>query len=98
MTRSPETVRFSVKALADLDAIFDYTLDTWGQAQARTYTLDLIDFASRLPDSRYAWRRLRRKNEAVYAARRASHVLIFEAGAQSIRIIAIVHARSDFSH
>ncbi|WBQ09031.1 type II toxin-antitoxin system RelE/ParE family toxin [Hyphomonadaceae bacterium ML37] len=45
MTRSPDTVRFSVRALADLDAIHAYTLDKWGPEQARTYMLDLITFA-----------------------------------------------------
>ena len=97
MTRSPDTVRFSVRALADLDAIHTYTLEKWGPEQARTYMLDLITFARRLPNTRYAWRKLRRRGETVYAARRASHVLIFDARPQSLRIIAVVHARSDFS-
>lgn len=89
--------RLSPAAQADLDGIFDYTVQRWGLEQAMRYTQMLADACEKLADQplqsqdcahiRVGYRRLVA----------GSHVLYFRVEDPGIAVIRILHARMDVS-
>ncbi len=87
--------RLRALALADLEAIRDFTLERWGAVQAERYLRELFACFDELA----ANPRLGRSREEVGRGCRSfpqgRHVVFYEIGSKGIEIIAIVHQGAD---
>ena len=90
------TVTIKDAAKSDLDALYDYTDERWGRAQARVYfealgqTLQLL---SGNPDIGREWTGL---SPPARLHRFRSHMVIYRANDASLDVLRIVHARSNW--
>lgn len=86
----------SRSASAELDAIWDYTADTWGEKLANRYVADIRDACTALSEGRRRGRPV--QDLAPYFSLRVGSHLIFyrfdEAGV--IDVDRILHQRMDF--
>ena len=86
-------LRFSNRALADLNSIVEYTIRTWDAAQAVRY-VDLLENASRrLVDIPEAGRRCEHIRPGLRRAEAGSHVLFFRREGDGVLICRILHFR-----
>ena len=88
-------LRLSPKARADLDNIWDYTMQKWNVEQAETYLASLGKTMRLIADNP----RLGTKIEHVKSGYRkfpaASHLLIYKSTPTAIEVIRILHKRMD---
>ncbi len=82
-------------AQRDLDEIFDYTAKTWDAEQAEHYVLGLRKLFDTLAAETWRGTRVSGRAEPLLRYPGVSHVVFFERGAHSIRIIRILHKRMD---
>lgn len=83
------------KALQDLEAIWNYTLDTWGEEQADQYILDLNDgFESLMvyPEKGRACDDIR-KDYRKYEI--GKHIVFYRPIPKGIEVVRILHQRMD---
>jgi toxin ParE1/3/4 len=89
--------RLSALAQRDLDAIFDYTVETWDLAQALHYT-DTIENAcallAKIPTKGSDCTHIRRGYRRY---RVEQHVIYFRATTYGVSIIRILHGKMDAS-
>lgn len=90
------TLILTEAALADLQSIRNYTLETWGPEQEEHYLRQLwLRFETiRSSSSRY-----RLRNDLFPGCRLASegrHVILFRAGHDAIEIVRVLHTAMDF--
>lgn len=85
---------FSPAAAADIDSIWNYTAETWGVAQAESYTDDIRDACMVLA----AGERLGRKvdlREGYLKYQVGRHFLFYRATDTGIEVIRILHQSMD---
>jgi toxin ParE1/3/4 len=88
-------VRLSPAARRDLDAIYDFTAQTWGTPQARSY-LSSIDQAFRLLAARPASGAPCDHIRPGYRSWRvARHRIYFRAAPDGITVVRVLHERMD---
>lgn len=89
-----KTLRFTRAAVADLDAIWDYTAEHWSLDQADRYTDAIRDACQelaagtvqdRLVDVRAGYRKLRT----------GSHVIYHRDQGEALEVVRILHMRQD---
>jgi toxin ParE1/3/4 len=89
--------RLTPRAVADLDAIAYYTIETWGLAQLETY---LMGFNSRfqwLADNPLAGRERNDVQPGFRSYPEASHVIFYIINEDKVDIIGIPHKSMDVS-
>lgn len=91
------TPRYDIRrrALAELDAVRDYTRDQWGAAQARKYVADLVrafGMAARHPNR---FPLVEGRPDGLRRVRSGSHIVVFRTNAAGIEIVRILHERMD---
>lgn len=78
-------------AVADLEAILDYTLETWGQRQADRYLGDLEACFQELADQPGLGRSCDGIRPGLRRMEHGRHVVFFRSRDYGIRIIRILH-------
>jgi toxin ParE1/3/4 len=86
-------VRFTRKAEADLVAIGEYTLQTWGEQQCARYLDQLEECCQRLAETSTLGRPCDWIRGGYLRMEQGSHVVFFRRDAQGIFVIRILHAR-----
>ena len=77
-------IKFSPRALADLDSIWDYTVGRWGEEQGARYTRDIAAAVERIADNpligsdqenvRVGYRKIKSGSHAIYYRHSRHHV------------------------
>lgn len=87
------TFRFSNRALADLDSIIEYTIGTWGVAQAVRYIGELEAASQRLAEIPGMGRLCEHIRPGLWRMEAGSHVLFFRRVGEDIFVCRILHYR-----
>jgi len=82
-------------AQSDLDGIWDYTVSTWGQAQAIQYTRDIQTTCQGLSDGTQFSRSAGHIREGYSKAPSGEHMLYFRRNGENVEIIRILHQSMD---
>lgn len=90
-------LRFTRKAVEDLTGIWNYTADTWSEAQADEYYGMLIDACRRVAENPIAaGRRYDEVAEGVFGVKAGRHILFYRSqDPDEVLIIRILHERMD---
>ena len=89
-------VTFSRRAKADLDDIWDYTCQRWSRDQANTYLAGLRSATDLLADQPHIARLRQEFSPAVRVHPYRAQLVIFEADETGLRVIRVMHGRSDW--
>jgi toxin ParE1/3/4 len=94
MARKSKPYQLSRLAEADLESIYNYTLETWSKRQAEKYYKDLVDGFKSLA----AGRKIGRPSEigeGILKITVGSHVIFYVETENSIDVIRILHQAMD---
>ena len=83
------------KARADLDAIWNYTAQHWGEEQAEAYLLSLGETMQLLAKQPGLGRKIDDIREGYFKFPAASHIFIFRLTPGAIEIVRILHKSMD---
>lgn len=83
------------RALADLDAIWDYSVARWGEAQARTYLSALNARMQRLLDFPMMGAAQDWLHPGLRSVGRGSHNIYYLPGDNAVLIVRVLHERMD---
>ena len=89
--------RLTPRAAADLDAIADYTIETWGLAQLETYLTGFNNRFQWLADSPLAGRERNDVHPGYRSYPEGSHVIFYNINDDLVDIIGIPHKSMDVS-
>ncbi len=90
------TLDLTRAAVADLQSIRAYTLETWGSEQERIYLDSIwIRFEEILADPG-RWRRREDLFPGCQIAAQGKHVILFRIEGKVIRVVRILHSAMDF--
>ena len=90
------TLDFTKAAVADLQSIRYYTLETWGPEQESVYLDSMWNrFEEILADSE-RWRRREDLFPGCQIAAQGKHVILFRIEGKVIQIVRILHSAMDF--
>jgi toxin ParE1/3/4 len=81
----------------DLDLIFEYTVETWGQEQAIRYSEDLIDAISLLAEFPYTGRDRSGWVEGLRSLVVAQYLVLYRVLEDDVRILRVLHEREDIT-
>jgi toxin ParE1/3/4 len=87
----------SPAAQADLEAIWDYTVETWGLSQAETYILSIRSTLDGLVRGNIKSRSAEDIRAGYRKVRCGSHIIFFQTTIDTIHVIRILHGRMDVS-
>lgn len=85
--------RLSRRAEADLLSISDYTLHTWGKAQATLYLRELEDRCQTLADNPALGRACDDVRPGLHRLEHGKHVVFYRQERRGILVIRILHER-----
>lgn len=91
--RRADAYRLSRAAQRDLDAIWDYTAQTWSPAQADTYLRGLGGMLDTLCHNPEIARERHEIDPPVRLHRYRSHLIVYRIEADGLDVIRIVHER-----
>ena len=83
-------------ALSDLDAIWDYTAQTWSASQAETYARKLFSAFDRLVENPDIARARTEYTPPMRIYRAEQHVIIYHVVGDHVEIIRVRHGREDW--
>ena len=89
-------VRFTEQAIADLEDIFVYTIETFGELQAERYRASLERGCQRIADDPRLGRSIAGASRSFFYHPCESHVLFYMKQADGILIVRVLHATMDF--
>ena len=91
---------FSNKAVEDLTKIWNYTVETWSEAQADKYYTLLVDTCRQIADSpRLLGREYTEIMDELYGYRAGKHVIFYRTVLDNaVEIIRILHERMDLKN
>ena len=89
------SVQVTPRALADLDAIADYTLATWGERQAEKYLFELKQRFQWLADHPRAGRKRDEVGHGFRSYPHGSHVIFYLIEPDWVAIIGVPHGSMD---
>ena len=85
--------RLTEAADADIDEIYAWTLETWGEAKADEYFHGLYDAFDRIIDNPYLGTDRPEFGENIQFIRFKSHRIFYRPRSDIIEILAVVHVR-----
>ncbi len=94
MTRQ---ILFRPRAVTDLDDIWDYTTETWSQAQAVSYFSGLDAALGLLAEFPEMARERSEFTPAVRIHRYRQHLIIYMADEEKLDVLRIVHGRANWA-
>lgn len=84
------------KAVLDLSAIWEYTVDSWSGKQADKYYFMLLDSCQDLADGKVTGKNYPEINTEIFGFRAGQHILFYrKLSADKIEIARILHAQMD---
>ena len=87
------------KAVLDLSAIWQYTVDTWSERQADKYYLMLLDSCQDLADGKVKGRKYPEIDSEILGFRAGQHILFYrKIGSDKVEIARILHAQMDLKN
>ncbi|MBI2273550.1 MAG: type II toxin-antitoxin system RelE/ParE family toxin [Bacteroidetes bacterium] len=87
------------KAVLDLSAIWEYTVDTWSERQADKYYFMLLDTCQDLADGKITGKNYPEINTEMLGFRTGQHILFYrKLRGGKIEITRIVHAQMDLKN
>lgn len=89
-----KTIVFLPAAEADIEAIWDYSADTWGERQADVYTDEIVHACEALADGRRAGRPVDVR-PGLLKFRVSAHVIYFRNTSDRIIVIRVLHGAQD---
>lgn len=96
MSEGALALRLRPSAREDLDAIWDYTVETWGQAQAETYLnglFDVFDMLCVMPE-------MAREHTAFRPPVRlhptGRHLVVYRVAGGALEVLRVLGARQDW--
>jgi toxin ParE1/3/4 len=84
------------RAQADVEEIWDYTVDRWGLDQAETYTRQLWKDIAAIADRPSRGRECSEVRPGYRQFPSGSHVLFYRSTATGIDVVRILHERMDY--
>jgi toxin ParE1/3/4 len=90
------TLHFTKAAVTDLQAIRDYTLDTWGEEQETAYLKRLWSRFGQMLESPARFRSRDDLFEGCQIAAEGRHVILFRIEGDILQIVRILHSAMDF--
>lgn len=87
--------RLTRPAVRDLAEIGRYTLENWGEEQARRYRASLSARLKWLCQNPSLWRERPEIRQGVYTYREQSHVIVFWKCEEGIEVLRVLHERMD---
>jgi toxin ParE1/3/4 len=84
---------FSRLAESDLQAILDYTVDTWGEEQAEVYLDGLVDCFNRIAKTPLLGRGCDELRPGMRRIEYEKHVVFYRRTKVGIRIVRVLHQR-----
>lgn len=91
---SAQRLEFAGEAVADLDAIAQYTEATWGADQADKYSAEIWGAFKRLQAFPHSGRARPDIGTGMRSVVAEQHLVVYTILDQTIRILRVVHARS----
>ena len=88
---------FSPKANVDLDTIWRYTVDNWGELRAETYLRSIFEAAERIKENPHLGRSREDVRHGYRSVVVGSHLLFYQLSQETVIIIRILHQRMDVS-
>ncbi len=89
-------VRITPRAEANLESIFDESVDRWGIDQARSYTDAIIEMFDHIAERRVMWRSIPvEAGMDAYRCRAVRHFIYWRVTEHAVTIVAILHDRMD---
>lgn len=87
------------KAVQDLSAIWEYTVDTWSEKQADKYYFMLLDACQDLADRKVTGKNYPEINTEMLGFRAGQHILFYrKISTGKIEITRILHAQMDLKN
>lgn len=87
------------KAVTDLSAIWEYTVDTWSERQADKYYFRLLDSCQDLADGKVRGKSYPEINPEILEFRAGQHILFYrKLSATKIEIARILYAQMDLKN
>ncbi|MFM2361005.1 MAG: hypothetical protein RLY16_2998 [Bacteroidota bacterium] len=87
------------KAVADLSAIWEYTVDTWSEHQADKYYFMLLDTCQDVADGKLIGKNYPEINNEILGFRAGQHLLFYrKISADKIEIARILHSQMDLKN
>ena len=90
------TLEFTHAAVADLQAIRDYTLATWGETQETAYLEGMWSRFAEIQNSPGRWRKREDLFPGCRIASHGRHVILFRLEGSVLQIVRILHSAMDF--
>lgn len=88
-------LRLTPAAQADLEAIYDYSLERWGATRAERYILDIRDACAALADGTRVGNAVDDIRPGYHRLVVGSHVVFFKPTVERIDVMRILHGRMD---
>lgn len=87
------------KAVLDVSAIWEYTVNTWSEQQADKYYFMLLDTCQELADGKVTGKKYPEINNDILGFRAAKHILFYrKLSADKIEIVRIMHTQMDLKN
>jgi len=90
------TLDFTQAAVADLQSIRNYTLETWGPDQERIYLDSMWNRFEEILADPEKWRRREDLFPGCQIAAQGKHVILFRIEGKVIQVVRILHSAMDF--
>lgn len=87
---------FTKAAVADLQSIRDYTMETWGAEQERLYLDSMWDRFEDILTDPAKWRRREDLFPGCQIAAQGKHVILFRINGNIVQVVRILHGAMDF--
>ncbi len=85
--------RFTDEAVADLNGIIDYSLETWEREQTRKYTTELEQLCQKLAGNPRLGNPCNELADGLYSFPYHSHILFYCCSNHTVSIVRILHMR-----
>ncbi len=92
----PGSFTLSKKAIEDLSAIWEYTIQEWFETQADKYYFMLLEIWQELADEKLSAKQYPEIQSDILGTRAGQHIIFFQRNKKSIiEVLRILHSRMD---
>lgn len=91
-----KTIKFTVAAQNDIEAIYDYTLETWGAVQADRYLTMLENHINQIPAGLAATRKFNTWRDGGILTAVGKHKIFVVENEKDFLVVRVLHESRDF--